>query len=185
MATSSARDFLQPALLDRLTDDDRDKLTEPRDQRAMSKARMRAAVLRDLVWLFNATQQEELRVALVDGQKLYDLSIEIPSKEQKKANVYKGRITRIEPSLEAAFVDYGAQRHGFLPLKEVAKEYFRTQPQGGRMNIRELLSEILQGTWAREKRFATRSVFSLRGPKTRSPRPTCFTRPGSGTEAAT
>ena len=66
--------------------------------------------------LINATQQEELRVALVDGQKLYDLSIEIPSKEQKKANVYKGRITRVEPSLEAAFVDYGAARHGFLPL---------------------------------------------------------------------
>jgi ribonuclease E len=91
--------------------------------------------------LINATQQEELRVALVDGQKLYDLSIEIASKEQKKGNVYKGRITRLEPSLEAAFVDYGAQRHGFLPLKEVAKEHFRTQPPGGRMNIRELLSE--------------------------------------------
>ena len=85
--------------------------------------------------LINATQQEELRVALVDGQKLYDLSLEIPSKEQKKANIYKGRITRVEPSLEAAFVDYGAQRHGFLPLKEVAKEYFRTQPQGNRTNI--------------------------------------------------
>ncbi|HUO95991.1 MAG TPA: ribonuclease E/G, partial [Steroidobacteraceae bacterium] len=91
--------------------------------------------------LINATQAEELRVALVDGQKLYDLSIEIPSKEQKKANIYKGRITRLEPSLEAAFVDYGAQRHGFLPLKEVAKEYFKSAPQGGRMNIRELLSE--------------------------------------------
>jgi ribonuclease E len=91
--------------------------------------------------LINATQQEELRVALVDGQKLYDLSIEIPSREQKKANVYKGRITRVEPSLEAAFVEYGSQRHGFLPLKEVAKEYFRQQPQGGRMNIRDLLHE--------------------------------------------
>ena len=91
--------------------------------------------------LINATQQEELRVALVDGQKLYDLSLEIPSKEQKKANIYKGRITRVEPSLEAAFVDYGAQRHGFLPLKEVAKEYFRTQPQGNRTNIRDLLTE--------------------------------------------
>jgi ribonuclease E len=91
--------------------------------------------------LINATQQEELRVALVDGQKLYDLSIEIPSREQKKANVYKGRITRVEPSLEAAFVEYGSQRHGFLPLKEVAKEYFRSQPQGGRMNIRDLLNE--------------------------------------------
>ncbi len=91
--------------------------------------------------LINATQAEELRVALVDGQKLYDLSIEIPSREQKKANVYKGRITRLEPSLEAAFVDYGAQRHGFLPLKEVSKEWFKAQPQGGRMNIRELLNE--------------------------------------------
>jgi len=91
--------------------------------------------------LVNATQQEELRVALVDGQKLFDLSIEIPSREQKKANVYKARIARIEPSLEACFVDYGAQRHGFLPLKEVSREYFRQQPQGGRMNIRELLAE--------------------------------------------
>src|SRR6202043_1768446 len=75
--------------------------------------------------LVNATQEEELRVALVDGQKLFDLSIELPSREQKKANVYKGRISRIEPSLEACFVDYGAQRHGFLPLKEVSREYFR------------------------------------------------------------
>src|SRR5487761_833930 len=91
--------------------------------------------------LVNATQEEELRVALVDGQKLFDLSIEIPSREQKKANVYKGRISRIEPSLEACFVDYGATRHGFLPLKEVTRDYFRQQPQGGRMNIRELLSE--------------------------------------------
>jgi ribonuclease E len=91
--------------------------------------------------LVNATQEEELRVALVDGQKLFDLSIDLPSREQKKANVYKARISRVEPSLEACFVDYGAQRHGFLPLKEVSKEYFRQQPQGGRMNIRELLSE--------------------------------------------
>src|SRR5215831_11545189 len=91
--------------------------------------------------LVNATQQEELRVALVDGQKLFDLSIELTSKEQKKANIYKGRISRVEPSLEACFVDYGAARHGFLPLKEVSREYFRTQPQGGRFNIKELLSE--------------------------------------------
>ena len=74
--------------------------------------------------LINATQQEELRVALVDGQRLYDLDIESPGHEQKKANIYKGKITRIEPSLEAAFVDYGAERHGFLPLKEIAREYF-------------------------------------------------------------
>ncbi len=90
--------------------------------------------------LVNATQQEELRVAMVDGQKLYDLSIEIPSREQKKANIYKARISRVEPSLEAAFVDYGAQRHGFLPLKEISREYFRAQPQG-RLNIRELITE--------------------------------------------
>jgi ribonuclease E len=91
--------------------------------------------------LINATQQEELRVALVDGQKLYDLSIEIPSKEQKKANIYKGRISRIEPSLEACFVDYGSERHGFLPLKEISKDYFRKSPDGGRNNMRDLLSE--------------------------------------------
>src|SRR5690242_20380621 len=92
--------------------------------------------------LVNATQAEELRVALVDGQRLYDLSIEIPSREQKKANIYKARISRLEPSLEAAFVDYGSQRHGFLPLKEISRDYFRAQPQsGGRQNVRELLSE--------------------------------------------
>jgi ribonuclease E len=91
--------------------------------------------------LVNATQQEELRVALVDGQKLFDLSIELTSREQKKANIYKGKISRVEPSLEACFVDYGAQRHGFLPLKEVSRDYFRQSPQGGRMNIRELLTE--------------------------------------------
>ncbi|HMQ17491.1 MAG TPA: S1 RNA-binding domain-containing protein, partial [Phycisphaerae bacterium] len=92
--------------------------------------------------LINATQQEELRVALVDGQKLYDLSIDLPSREQKKANVYKARITRVEPSLEAAFVDYGSQRQGFLPLKEVAREYFRYQPApGARFNIRDVLQE--------------------------------------------
>jgi ribonuclease E len=90
--------------------------------------------------LVNATQQEELRVALVDGQKLYDLSIEIPSREQKKSNIYKARIARVEPSLEACFVDYGAQRHGFLPLKEIAKEYFRNGGQG-RTAIRDLVTE--------------------------------------------
>ena len=74
--------------------------------------------------LVNATQHEELRVAIVDGQKLYDLDIEIPSREQKKANIYKGRIARVEPSLEACFVDYGAERHGFLPLKEISRDYF-------------------------------------------------------------
>jgi ribonuclease E len=92
--------------------------------------------------LINATQQEELRVALVDGQKLYDLDIESPGHEQKKANIYKGTITRVEPSLEAAFVNYGADRHGFLPLKEIARTYF---PQGyrfeGRPNIKEVIRE--------------------------------------------
>ncbi|MCR5084617.1 MAG: Rne/Rng family ribonuclease, partial [Succinivibrionaceae bacterium] len=77
--------------------------------------------------LINATQHEEVRVALVDGQKLYDLDIESPQHANKKANIYKGTITRVEPSLEAAFVDYGAERHGFLPIKEVAHEYF---PEG-------------------------------------------------------
>ncbi|MBS0580952.1 MAG: Rne/Rng family ribonuclease [Proteobacteria bacterium] len=91
--------------------------------------------------LVNATQQEELRVALVDGQKLFDLSIDLPSREQKKANVYKARISRVEPSLEACFVDYGAERHGFLPLKEVSKDYFRAFGQGARGTIRDLLSE--------------------------------------------
>jgi ribonuclease E len=92
--------------------------------------------------LVNATQEEELRVALVDGQRIYDLDVEHPSREQKKANVYKGRITRVEPSLEACFVDYGAERHGFLPLKEVSREYFKDgQSPGGRGNIRDLLNE--------------------------------------------
>jgi ribonuclease E len=92
--------------------------------------------------LINATQQEELRVALVDGQKLYDLSIELPSREQKKGNIYKARVTRVEQSLEAAFVEYGAQRQGFLPIKEVAREYYRFQPApGARFNIRDVLQE--------------------------------------------
>ncbi|MBB3226971.1 ribonuclease E [Luteibacter sp. Sphag1AF] len=89
--------------------------------------------------LINATQREELRVAIVDGQNLYDLDIEIPSREQKKANIYKGRITRVEPSLEACFVDYGAERHGFLPLKEVSRDYFLEGGKGN--NIRDLLKE--------------------------------------------
>ncbi|OOY41323.1 hypothetical protein BOV91_12090, partial [Solemya velum gill symbiont] len=70
--------------------------------------------------LINATQPEELRVAIVDGQSLFNLDIELPGREQKKSNVYKGRITRVEPSLEAAFVEYGSERHGFLPLKEIS-----------------------------------------------------------------
>ncbi len=93
--------------------------------------------------LINATQQEELRVAMVDGQKLYDVDIETPSREQKKSNVYKGRITRIEPSLEAAFVDYGAERHGFLPFKEISRSYFDSQSAngGGRPTIKDVIKE--------------------------------------------
>ncbi|MGB7213987.1 MAG: Rne/Rng family ribonuclease, partial [Gammaproteobacteria bacterium] len=92
--------------------------------------------------LVNATQQEELRVAMVDGQRLYDLDIEVPTREQRKANIYKGRITRIEPSLEACFVDYGAPRHGFLPLKEISPEYFIKQPEPGeKVNIKDVLRE--------------------------------------------
>ncbi|MFE8071538.1 ribonuclease E [Marinobacteraceae bacterium S3BR75-40.1] len=93
--------------------------------------------------LINATHQEELRVALVDGQRLFDLDIESSTREQKKSNIYKGRITRIEPSLEAAFVDYGAERHGFLPLKEISKEYFKKSPSQieGKINIKDVLNE--------------------------------------------
>ena len=91
--------------------------------------------------LINATQQEELRVALVDGQRLYDLDIESGSREQKKANIYKGKITRIEPSLEAAFVDFGSGRHGFLPLKEISREYFSKTQSSGRINIKDVIRE--------------------------------------------
>ncbi|MDY6982810.1 MAG: Rne/Rng family ribonuclease, partial [Pseudomonadota bacterium] len=92
--------------------------------------------------LVNATQKEELRVALVDGQKLYDLDIENRNRVQKKANIYKGRITRLEPSLEAAFVNYGADRHGFLPLKEIGREYYkRNADQSRGSNIRDLIAE--------------------------------------------
>ena len=90
--------------------------------------------------LINATQSEELRVALVDGQRLYDLDIEPTTREQKKANIYKGKITRIEPSLEAAFVDFGAERHGFLPLKEISREYFKASTSG-RPNIKDVIEE--------------------------------------------
>ncbi|MGB1090711.1 MAG: ribonuclease E, partial [Oceanobacter sp.] len=91
--------------------------------------------------LINATQSEELRVALVDGQKLYDLDIEYGVREQKKSNIYKGKISRVEPSLEAAFVDYGAERHGFLPLKEISREYFIKSPGSGRINIKDVIKE--------------------------------------------
>ncbi|PKO91603.1 MAG: ribonuclease E/G [Betaproteobacteria bacterium HGW-Betaproteobacteria-1] len=91
--------------------------------------------------LFNATQSEELRVAIVDGQKLIDLDIETAGKEQCKSNIYKGVITRIEPSLEAAFVNYGTDRHGFLPFKEVARSYFLKEVEGGRARIQDVLKE--------------------------------------------
>jgi len=96
--------------------------------------------------LVNATQPEEVRVALVDGQWLYDLDIENRLKEQKKANIYKGKITRVEPSLEAAFIDYGSERHGFLPLKEIAREYFLKQPKDieGRVRIQEVVKEGME-----------------------------------------
>ncbi|HSD44168.1 MAG TPA: Rne/Rng family ribonuclease [Burkholderiales bacterium] len=91
--------------------------------------------------LFNATQAEELRVAIVDGQKLIDLDIESASKEQRKGNIYKGVITRVEPSLEAAFVDYGTERHGFLPFKEISRSYFRPDVEPGRARIQDAVAE--------------------------------------------
>jgi len=92
--------------------------------------------------LINATQAEELRMAMVDGQRLYDLNIELPAGERKKANIYKGKITRIEPSLEAAFVDFGAERHGFLPFKEISSEYYVKPVESGKKpNIKEVLKE--------------------------------------------
>jgi len=96
--------------------------------------------------LINATQPEELRVALVDGQWLYDLDIENRTRQQKKANIYKGKITRVEPSLEAAFVDYGEERHGFLPLKEISREYFMKQPKDieGRIKIKDVVKEGME-----------------------------------------
>ncbi|WP_444931306.1 ribonuclease E [Microbulbifer sp. SSSA002] len=96
--------------------------------------------------LINATQPEELRVALVDGQWLYDLDIENRTRQQKKANIYKGKITRVEPSLEAAFVDYGEERHGFLPLKEISREYFLKQPKDieGRIKIKDVVKEGME-----------------------------------------
>ena len=92
--------------------------------------------------LFNATQSEELRVAIVDGQKLVDLDIEHAGKEQRKSNIYKGVITRVEPSLEAAFVDYGMERHGFLPFKEISRAYFSDKAEaGGKTRIQDVIKE--------------------------------------------
>ncbi len=91
--------------------------------------------------LFNATQAEELRVAIVEGQKLIDLDIESAAKEQRKSNIYKAVVTRVEPSLEAAFVDYGTERHGFLPFKEVARQYFKPGVDVGRARIQDAIHE--------------------------------------------
>lgn len=92
--------------------------------------------------LINASHTEEVRVAMVDGQRLYDLDIENRTREQKKSNIYKGKVTRVEPSLEAAFVDYGAERHGFLPLKEISREYFKKGAgDGGRVRVQDALKE--------------------------------------------
>jgi ribonuclease E len=94
--------------------------------------------------LVNATQPEELRVAMVDGQKLYDLDIEAAGREQKKSNIYKAKVTRVEPSLEAAFIDYGAERHGFLPLKEVSRSYFGEGGSGRKDSLREGQEIVVQ-----------------------------------------
>ena len=92
--------------------------------------------------LINATQEEELRVAMVDGQRLYDLDIEIKSREQKKNNIYKGKISRIEPSLDAIFVDFGSARNGFLPFREISREYYLSEPiPGEKRDIKKLLEE--------------------------------------------
>ena len=92
--------------------------------------------------LINASHTEEVRVAMVDGQRLYDLDIENRTREQKKSNIYKGKVTRVEPSLEAAFIDYGAERHGFLPLKEISREYFKKgASDGGRVRVQDALKE--------------------------------------------
>src|SRR3989304_1889116 len=93
--------------------------------------------------LINATQPEELRVAVADGQILIDLDIEVPALEQKKSNVYKGRITRVEPSLEACFVEFGSSRHGFLPLKEICPEFYQPSARNrdGKVSIKEAVTE--------------------------------------------
>jgi ribonuclease E len=101
--------------------------------------------------LFNATQQEELRVAIVDGQKLIDIDIETAGREQRKSNIYKGVITRIEPSLEACFVSYGEDRHGFLPFKEVARTYFREGVDVRNAPSRKRCAKARK-SWSRSKR---------------------------------
>ena len=90
--------------------------------------------------LFNATHAEELRVAIVDGQKLVDIDIETAGRESRKSNIYKGIVTRVEPSLEACFVSYGEEKHGFLPFKEIARQYFQPGVEG-RATIKEAVRE--------------------------------------------
>jgi len=101
--------------------------------------------------LFNATQSEELRVAIVDGQKLIDLDIERGSRALKKSNIYKGIVTRIEPSLEAAFVNYGTERHGFLPFKEISPQYFKESTQN-RPRIQDLLKKVRKSSFKLQKK---------------------------------
>jgi ribonuclease E len=110
--------------------------------------------------LINASHTEEMRVAMVDGQRLYDLDIENRTREQKKSNIYKGKITRVEPSLEAAFVDYGAERHGFLPLKEISREYFKkNSSDGGRVRIADAIKELAENhlEWAKDYDYNPRT----------------------------
>ena len=94
--------------------------------------------------LINATQPEEVRVALVNGQRLYDLDIESTTRKQKKSNIYKARVVRIEPSLEAAFLDYGAERHGFLPFKEISRKLFKTKNQENQNNARLTIRDVIE-----------------------------------------
>jgi ribonuclease E len=115
------------------------RLPHRRHRRYATRGKQRITTMKRM--LINATQREELRVAIVDGQNLYDLDIEIPSREQRKSNIYKGRITRVEASLEACFIEYGAERHGFLPIKEISRDYFTPGLDPHKSNIRELLKE--------------------------------------------
>ena len=94
--------------------------------------------------LFNATHPEELRVCIVDSQQLIDMDLESSAREQRKSNIYKGIITRVEPSLEACFVDYGEERHGFLPFKEISKAYFNEGVDYRTATIKEAVSEGME-----------------------------------------
>ena len=107
--------------------------------------------------LISGRQPEEVRIALVDGQKLYDLDIENKSREQKKASIFKAKITRIEPSLEAAFVDFGAEKHGFLPLKEIAEDVLRmkkAQNQGSCKKVKRSSFKLIKRSAAQKARHS-------------------------------